>query len=581
MKNNKFKISYILPAVIAIFIAIAIFITQNILTKKADSSDSDELSASVNSSDEAFSSSENDSSAIPYIVFSETAGFYDDDITLSLSVLNPDGSECEDAVIYYSLDGTVPDSESRLYTSPILLGGDIDFDPNTYTVRAVATLSGGTKTEVATSTYFVNRDIETRFSTLVFCISGDPAELTEGPDGTFYGSNIKVHGESSEREVYVEVFTSSGERIIAQNAGIRPYGGASRDSFIHSIKLYARGSYDTKDTFDLDVFGTTGYDGNTISSYKRLVLRNFGNDYQFGFIRDEYIQTLAAQAGFPDCEGVVPAVALINGEYAGFYYLHENYCDSFLKSKYGTGDTEGEFDVIKGGDTYKENTDKNSDEYDPIADEYVEKYLALSSLDLTKDENFEKVNEFMDVENYLFYYAINVYMNNWDWPNNNNACYRYVADDGESYGEGVFDGRWRFILHDVDYTANLYDDEKTCYDYDSLTVLMDPDDNRYSPMFTALMKREDMQEYFCDKIYELINGSFEYENASEVLSEMVNARQPELEYYFSYCKVWSKQGAYKKLWSSLDYVDYNIRDIDLYMKKRPQYITAQLIKHFQ
>jgi hypothetical protein len=37
----------------------------------------------------------------------------------------------------------------------------------------------------------------------------------------------------------------------------------------------------------------------------------------------------------------------------------------------------------------------------------------------------------MDVENYLEYFAMNIYIGNEDWPHNNYRLYRYYPADGE------------------------------------------------------------------------------------------------------------------------------------------------------
>ena len=90
----------------------------------------------------------------------------------------------------------------------------------------------------------------------------------------------------------------------------------------------------------------------------------------------------------------------------------------------------------------------------------------------------------MDVESYLDFFAWNIALNNWDWPNNNFKCFKYVPAEGESAGTGVYDGRWRFLPHDMDYTYGIYDQAKANESYNTLKVILDEDDERYSPLFT-------------------------------------------------------------------------------------------------
>ena len=62
-------------------------------------------------------------------------------------------------------------------------------------------------------------------------------------------------------------------------------------------------------------------------------------------------------------------------------------------------------------------------------DEYNTKYDAFVNSDLTDDAEYAKLCDFMDVEDYLDYYAWNITINNWDWPNNNYKVFRYVEAD--------------------------------------------------------------------------------------------------------------------------------------------------------
>ena len=159
-----------------------------------------------------------------------------------------------------------------------------------------------------------------------------------------------MRGRESERKIYLEVLEPDGTAVISQKAGVRVYGGWSRANLQKSLKLYARKEYDpVNNKFRYEFFphkrGGSG-DGTIIDSFKRLVLRNCGNDNGFAFIRDELFQTLAGQAGYKDYQAVRPAAVFINGEYRGHLWLHEVYCDEYFKENYG--DFEGTFEILEG-----------------------------------------------------------------------------------------------------------------------------------------------------------------------------------------------------------------------------------------
>lgn len=452
--------------------------------------------------------------------------FFDRDVKLGIEFP-------EDAKVYYTTNGTEPTGSSTRYTEPITLkaaGGDF---PNCLLLKVKAYYPDGSKSEVITHTFFAGKQIDNRFETLVFSISGEPKDLTHEDTGILAGDNAKQRGRESERAVYIEAIGSDGSVLFEQGAGIRPYGGASRGSSIKSMKLFARKEYDAYyGKFALDVFGSVGADGEVINKYDKLVLRNYGNDLQFAFIRDELNQRLAADAGYTNVEAVVPAVVYLNGEYYGLFYLHESYCDDFFKDKYG-GSTEGHYEVLEGTEQRKSESDDDVENVE-AAKEFNFMYDYLAYADMTVDMHFDELCAFMDVENYLQYYAYNICINNNDWPQNNYKCYRYYAADGEAYGTGETDGRWRFLFHDMDFSMGLYESNETVANYNNLKHIMRPGDNRYSPLFTNLMQREDCRQFFLDEVDRLLTGTLSEENINAMLDSMLAEREKEMGYFFEH-----------------------------------------------
>lgn len=497
--------------------------------------------------------------------FNLAAGFYSETIDVELLAV-------EDGEIHYTTDGTIPDETSPVYEEAIRIYANSSDFPTATCVQAVLVYDDGTVSDPVGHNYFTNTNIDDRFTTLVFAISGEPDELTEGPDGIFYGDNYSDRGSESEREVYVEVYEADGTRLTAQYAGVRIYGGASRESSVKSMKLFARKSYDSDyGKFNLSVFGTLDVTGSVIEKYDKLVLRNAGNDFQFAFIRDELAQTLAELAGFSDYEAVVPAVGYLNGEYYGFYWLHESYCDDYFKEKYG--DTDGEFVVIEGTEQYKDGSDDEAE--NAAATEYQQFYESVSALDLTVEENYAEVTNTIDVENYLDYYAFNIYISNKDWPQNNYKCYRYEPTDGETYGTGVYDGKWRYLLHDTDYSFGLYEQRETKANYDCLKQIMKEDSERYSPLFTALMQRDDCREYFVEKMLEYTNGALSTSSILSVLDEMCDERSTEMAYYYGYLESLRNAGD-DSIWTYSSYLDGQVSQIEDFAAARPDYMVRFL-----
>jgi len=490
---------------------------------------------------------------------------------IRLKIKSPEGSK-----VYYTLDGREPDENSILYGDSILFetrGGDF---PDAYSFRAVMVDKNGNISDVATRTYLVGRGLDKRFSTHVIFITGDPDDLTEEPNGILYGDNAFERGRSSERMVYIECFEADGTPVFEQYGGVRVYGGYSRNATIKSLKIFARKMYDEDHkNFKFDAFETPKlYEveegkSKVITKYDKLVLRNSGNDNQFSYIRDELSQRLCKKAGFETYEAILPVVVYLNGSYYSLLWLHESYCDKYFMERFG--EAPGEFIVAEGADQKKDD-DEDIQNY---INEYNSMYETFINSDLTNDSVYNRLNEFIDVENYLDFFAWNIALNNWDWPNNNFKCFKYVPAEGESVGEGVYDGRWRYLPHDMDYTYGLYDQIKTKENYNTLRVVMDENNVRYSPLFTALMERSDCRNYFRAKTIEFVNGALSEASIKEEYEKLNAERAEELKYYYDFLQIMKRKG-YWDIWSEASHYSGYEQQIYTFAEKRAAYVLRYM-----
>ena len=450
------------------------------------------------------------------IIFEPAAGFYEAAHTVPSRL--PDGRP---GTIYCNVNDSLPGMGEE-YSGEIPLETTDAESPNVYFIEATAAFEDGSIVNV-TATYFVGKNVFSRYSTPVISICGKPEELTES-EGILYGRNAQeMRGRDYEKWVYLEMFSSNGDQLLSQACGMRPFGGYSRMLPIKSVKLYARKEYDTSKNFKTDIFGTKKEDGSdgVIKSYKHLVLRNTANDFGSAFIRDEYAQMLAHEAGLPDTEGVLPTAVYINGKYYGLLWLHESYCDKYFKEKYGD-DAPGEFTVIEGSETEKVGDEQEVADFNAM-------YNYLCSLDMRDDAAFAEAEEFMDVYNYIDYYLFNIYIADVDWPYNNIKCYRYYAAEGEEYGEGVFDGRWRFLPHDMDFSLAISEGCKSSCDMFA-KVLLPENGNYYSPLFANLSKRDDVKQYVRKRVKELTETALDPDKAIALFDEADAMRAKEHAY---------------------------------------------------
>ena len=530
---------------------------------------------SVLPEDDSENTEEEESSTDPlHLSFSHNDTFYSETINVAITCKD------SDAEIYYTLNGATPDSTSAKYTEPIAVKSGNNVSATT--IKAVA-IKGSESSEMRTKSYITGKDVFERFddSTYIFVLSTDPYNLydyyygvaVEGYirdqwlENEYKGGEIPYNapanwymtGRESERDMYVEVYDSDGNQLIDQAAGARVVGGYSRANPQKSWRLIARNEYSEgngkfKYAF---FFGATDAYGQLLTRFDRITLRDGANDREFAGIRDEVALQLAKNAGFPDIQETVPAAVFLNGEYYGFSWVHEAYCNDYLENSYGG--SKANFRIVDG----KENEVKGDDEQSVNDYNYMYK---LATGGLTDDTRFEEFCSLVDIDNFMLYYAIQIYINNEDWPGNNFKAWRYYPSEGEEITSQYLDGKWRFMLFDVEYGMGLYGNG---YKEPTLSYVLN---GRHmqgaSRLLKAVLERDDMKAKFANTVCDLMYGEFSYDNALKVIEDKIRKSEKECMYALSngYTSEWANE------WTFAD-SRQQIRDFFL---KRPDIMLRDL-----
>ena len=435
--------------------------------------------------------------------------FYTDSIDVEIT------TDIPDAKIFYSLDGSVPAPDNgREYTDPVHFEkGDF----NTSYVLKVMAYTEDDKSHLLTHTYFVSEQIGNRFTTLVFSISTDRDNLYDHEIGILvpgilreeyveiHGrrnvnppdpANFNLRGREGEREVYIEVFTPDGECVVSQHGGVRVHGGWSRAADRKSLRLYARNEYDPHfDKFNYEFFPDNRRKDeyqSFLNSYSSILLRNGGNDRGGSFMREEFCHALIAQAGMTDYRNYAPAAVFLNGAYYGFFWLQQGYQDVNFLDYYG-GDSKS---LIERGYWWEFPNPGN----------------------LMEDENFEAYSELIDIDNFMLYYAFQIYGGNRDWPHNNLQWWRFNGDG--RYINQYYDGKIRMLPYDLEMSWGMYGQgtrERTIQRV-----------RENSSSFAALTRRDDMIEKFCNQMFDLINTVLAYDNVERTFNEIADSYQTEI-----------------------------------------------------
>lgn len=513
------------------------------------------------------------------VSFSKTKSFYDEDIEVELT------ANREDAVIYYTTDGNNPTEKSKKYTSPIKISSRSKV--NATTIKAMA-VTKTEKTDIIHKSYVTGNNVTERFSdeTLVFVLSTDEYNLydyyygvaTEGfkrdeylDSDDYKGGEVEysapanwyISGRESERDMYVEVFTPEGEQLVSHAAGARVSGGASRAVEQKSWRLFARNTYSDGDgKFKYAFFeGATDAYGNLLTRYDRITLRNGANDREFAGLRDELSMTLSAQAGFPDTQNVRPAAVFLNSEYYGFAWLHEAYSNDYLVNNYG-----GNKDNFRIVGTKEKKVD--GDDEQCVEDwNYV---LEVAQRGLTNLNNYREFCSLVDIDNLIQYYAIQIYIDNKDWPGNNFKAWRYYPSEGEKITSEYLDGRWRFLLFDAEYAWGLYGNGFR--DNTLSNVITGNHMQGNSILLKQILERSDLREKFANAICDLIGGAFSEQNVLNVMEDLIEISDVECMY--------ALENGYTSTWARKETFDDSRNQIREFAARRPSVILNAISERF-
>ena len=460
--------------------------------------------------------------------------------------------------IYYTLDGSDPtmSETSTLFKQKLTLEAGVDA-PKVYRIKAVVMYGMGEWSEVCSRTYFVGENIASQFGIAVYSIEADESDLWSRETGIFNDANKNRHGSEWERAMHVQLFDSDGSIIFDMPGGIRIYGGYSRSHIMKSMRITARKKYSTvlDDFNSIDLFGAM-YDaqGVRIDRFEDIVIRNTGNDFGRAHLRDELIQLLMRRQGFAFTESVRPCLVYLNGELYGFFWMHEPYKESYFETRFGMYDYQGEFVVLDGPERAKLSDGEEHVGYDPLVD--YNAMLALGEKDLTVQANCEALCRVLDVESYLQMHATMAFVDNGDWPQNNNRVFKYFAAEGEDFSNVYgMDGKWYFVPHDTDWCLSNNVNNNTLYrNYDSTVI-------QYSPLFCHLMERLDCRDMYVTYFLDMMNDQFKPTTMRAALLEVANTIRAGMKLYL-------QESPYTPS-------NFNMDSFDKQVDKIAQYITGR------
>lgn len=354
--------------------------------------------------------------------FSLPGGYYSGAIQVELSV------EGAGIPIYITLDGTRPNENSTVYSSPITLGA-------TTAIRASTLIHPNIPNDVVTQTYFIDEPVNLPFISIVT----DPDNLFSDRRGIYVTGTNGTSGWCSEtkrnvnqdweRPVNLEYYNTSGKNILNQLAGIKIYGACSRTRFPQkSFALFARNIYG-KGSFEGQLFPD-----KEIYEFESFILRSSADDQNKTMLKDAFAQYVQIEYMDIDYQAYQPTVVFINGVYWGIHNMREKINEHYL-----VGNFNAELDEIN-------LLQRNGKVIFGKPWDYHKLIDLVSSNNLNDKEIYKQVQQRMDVNQYIDYQIGNIYISEEDWPVNNIKFWNTTSQEHR---------KWRWITYDRDHTFEI------------------------------------------------------------------------------------------------------------------------------
>ena len=458
--------------------------------------------------------SSNDSIDLFYssLSFSHTSGWYENSIDLSIV---PSHSEAQ---IYFTINGAEPTTNDLLYTTAIALK-DVSEEDNIiseiptseqwqrpqgkvfkgHLIKSAAFENGHRISPVYTHSFFINPQLEKRYTFPIVSLATDPNNLFDPERGIYVkgqNTNYSQRGRAWERVAQFEYFDREGKRQVNQTVGIRTNGNKGRTFPQKSLLLYARSSYG-KSRIKYPFFK-----GKEMDSFKRIILRSASsNDWKNTMFKNEVAQRILIDMNLehPSTQEVI---VFINGEYWGIHHLNERTDEYFIRDYFDVDNIH----LLTHNAQIEEGDNQD----------FLNLKSYMNENDMSHNEHYDYISTAIDIDNIIDYYCAQLFLANTDWPHNN-----------VKYWKAQDDGKWRWLFFDCDecmsyeyynLMADLINEQNTSQDFDEWSVFI----------IRQLFRNNNFREQFRRRFEILLSSTFSTSNLIKHIKEMENLYKAEV-----------------------------------------------------
>ncbi|MCC5876583.1 MAG: CotH kinase family protein [Candidatus Sumerlaeia bacterium] len=515
--------------------------------------------------------------------FSVQPGFYREPFELELNHPDPD------VTLVYTTNGSIPTLEDTPYEGPILIT-DRTSEPNHFSsfvtslfeyphpythinpshnltkgtiLRVTAFRDGYMESSTTTGTFFVFPEGRERYTLPVISLVTEKKGFFDEEEGIYVVGvrgnannpamgNYAQRGRDWERPTNFEYFDLDGELAVSQLVGARIHGGWSRRFPQKTLRLYARNGYG--DSHIRHRF----FEDREHDAFRRLLLRNSGNDWRLSMIRDATVHEVTRPMNV-STQAYTPTIVFLNGEYWGIHNIRERYDRHLLARRKGLDPDK--VDILTANINVKAG---ERGHYDQLI-------MLASETDLADPANMAAIHELMDVENFINYNVTQIYHGNTDWPNNNIDYYRAQVPFDPTLPPGR-DGRWRWLLYDVDRSFGyLSDPDRNTLQW--ATNRLNGNTNQEWPnrLLRSLLDNDQFRIDLVNAFADHLNSTFQPARVLSIIDAFSARIDPEIDEFHDR---WWTTANHRGRWNR------ELEDMQEYAVERPAYLRQHIREYF-
>ena len=524
--------------------------------------------------------------SLPIPVFSVPEGIYDQ--SFELEIFAPNGY-----AIFYTTDGSTPSIHSKQYKKPIKVNPQVNLNreilnvatsitwqppvgkQNHSTVMRARCFKNGEGYGKIKNVIYNTSTIEQHkdFQVVHILIEADSLfhpvrgiyilgekyyskramiklkQKKSMPQNIMWSSapaNYHQRGVEWARPAVLILIDKSGKTMFEQNITIRTHGLSSRAYPEKSLRIISD-----------SLFHYSFFDYLPYQTFKRILLRNSGQDISWTLFRDAMLHELVMKSGEIDLDiqAYVPSVLYINGNYWGIHNIREKQDEDHLSIKYGSSTKE--INIIEHSD-YQ--WILHFGDYHALQS-FEELIKYINENDLNNDNSYQHVCSQMDIDNFIDYVIVQTYFANIDWAVNNMKLYRIDAQTETMKQQNIEAGKWRWFFYDLDAAMinppsfNMFDYLNSVRDFAFIT-----------PMFWGLMENSLFKEKFLKRYEFIIENCFDPEKLVQHIESFEKRYETEIERQVAR---WRRPPLVQR-WRS------KVNDMKVFARERPDFVKEQL-----